>query len=122
MKKLILLITLLFSTMVFSQTELKIESYQFALSTQSLDDVPEYKADGKIKIYDDYIHFQFNNEVDDILVITSEPVLKTIDGVRTLTFSAMPQKGGERILVRFAGDNYFMVVFSDLSVLVVKFE
>lgn len=123
MKKLFLLLTLIVSTTVFSQTiPLEVKAYKFAEANQNLSDMIWLPTDGNITIYGDFVSIVVGDNVNDVLTATSETYESTIDGVKTLTFEALSQYDTEPILVSFLESKIMLIIFQDESVIAIKYE
>lgn len=123
MKKLFLLLMLIVSTTVFSQTvSLEVKAYKFAKGEQMLGDMIWLPTNGSITIYGDFVSIIVGDNVNDVLTATSEVYESTIEGVKVLTFEALSQYDTEPIHVSFLENKIMMIVFKDESVIAIKYE
>ena len=117
MKKLLLLLTLLFSLTTIGQTTFKIKSYKFTTEHQKLSDVTEVNSYGKIVLYDDFIYIKVGDKVEDIIYPLEYGKQEWISGMDTFTFRATSENGDKDLVIRFVENNIIMIKFSNNSVL-----
>lgn len=123
MKKLFLLLTLIVSTTMFSQTiPLEVKAYKFAEADQKLYDMLWLPADGNITIYDDFVSIIIGDNIKDVLTATSESYENTIDGVKSLSFEAISQYDTETVLISFLESKIMLIIFQDKSAIAIKYE
>lgn len=123
MKKLFLLLTLVVSTTMISQTiPLEVKAYKFAEADQKLYDKVWLPANGNITIYDDFVSIVIGDDINDVLTATSESYEDTIDGVKTFSFEAISQYDTETVFVSFLESKIMLIIFQDKSAIAIKYE
>ena len=123
MKKLFLLLTLIVSTTMFSQTiPLEVKAYKFAEADQKLYDVIWLPTDGNITVYDDFVSIIISDTIKDLFTITSNTHEGVVDGVKTLTFEAISQYDTDTVLISFLESKIMLITFQDKSAIAIKYE
>lgn len=123
MKKLFLLLTLVVSTTVFSQTiPLEVKAYKFAEADQKLYDKVWLPIDGNITVYDDFVSIIISDNIKDVFTITSNTHEDVVDGVKSLSFEAISQYDTETVFISFLESKIMLIIFQDKSAIAIKYE
>lgn len=123
MRKLFLLLTLIVSTTMFSQsTPLEVVAYKYAEPDESLADNVWIPAKGDIVVYDYFLSIIIGDNINDVLTVTSETHEDIVDGVKSLSFEALSQYGTEPLFISFLESQIMLIMFPDNSVIAIKYK